>query len=531
MFTWVSSQYTEVDSPETVWKRWKAQNYTWDGLKSKAAAGYDSLQDFWLRTPQTAHRRSVEDLRNTGELIEVDGQPTYHIAHLPLMYPDGTPTLKLTDPELSKTRLIAAMAPHNRENYGHLNLEGAVLVDWTYRITKRTTAIFNNAIFQGTASFQGTVCERGITFEAAAFLSDANFNSTRFQSETNLGGVSFLGRFWAWMAEMTSVTFNNSLFVGSFDVVNAAFLKDFSCDMVVFRGDFRFSQCRVEANCTFNRCLFYMGMDFSESVFQKRFAVLHCQWPALIKHFYGAFNRTRFNGLADFSGTGFRVFGAFDGASFEKGVKLDRTKERESDILFKKELRQASMSVKTEDHKRMGSQNLFRIDDSESRLMELESGCRILRQEMIKQGDKSREHLLYKYESIARREQSSTPGAERFISHLYDVTSDYGASITTPAIWLLTLSWFYAQIYAVSFPVIATSGSDKLLYGLLVSFSRIFPFGAFGDVTSSFASDIYRLGMPWTSGLFMLVATSQSFFAIILIFLCGLAVRRKFQIG
>jgi hypothetical protein len=83
------------------WERWFNTDYSWDGLKESEWTDELTLQDYWL------DGRSEDDLRANGELIEVAGQKTYHIAHLPLHYRDGTPTRKTSHRDEVQAQLDA----------------------------------------------------------------------------------------------------------------------------------------------------------------------------------------------------------------------------------------------------------------------------------------------------------------------------------------------------------------------------------------------------------------------------------------
>jgi hypothetical protein len=72
---------------------------------------------------------------------------------------------------------------------------------------------------------------------------------------------------------------------------------------------------------------------------------------------------------------------------------------------------------------------------------------------------------------------------------------------------------------------------DNAVLATEVSASRIFPFGAFGLISNTFAQEISGNGRPVSAMIFMFLATFQSILTVILTFLIGLAIRRRFQMS
>ncbi len=92
---------------EDAWKRWFERDFSWDGLLSLpcASARFGSLQTYWLNDPAGVQTRTEDDLRAAGELVDARGQKSYHLAHLPLHYADGSPTLKTHAPHVAGPKL------------------------------------------------------------------------------------------------------------------------------------------------------------------------------------------------------------------------------------------------------------------------------------------------------------------------------------------------------------------------------------------------------------------------------------------
>jgi hypothetical protein len=127
---------------------------------------------------------------------------------------------------------------------------------------------------------------------------------------------------------------------------------------------------------------------------------------------------------------------------------------------------------------------------------------------------------------MARREKTSTTGAEKFVSWIYKHVSDYGMSIWRPLVAILLLISVYAGIYyALGGHVLWDLSSFDLfepnfVKAMTFSWNQAFPFG-----------DISKF-KPLNSGFALqILATLQSALSLILLFLTGLAIRRRFQVG
>jgi uncharacterized protein YjbI with pentapeptide repeats len=175
------------------------------------------------------------------------------------------------------------------------------------------------------------------------------------------------------------------------------------------------------------------------------------------------------------------------------------------------------------------------------RLAELERGCRVLKTEMAKATDKTREQMFFRYELRARREQASTPWEERFASASYYYISDYGASPVWPLIWLGVSAVVFAILYLLLGIAggyqLAGFGTD-LMRAFEISMSSVLrPFQTLVDsgvVAVKAPPDLHdvllgndilvRVAAKFLSGV-------QSFSSLVLLFLFALALRRRFQIN
>lgn len=561
------------------WARWREADYSWEGLldRRKEADGFESLQHYWRTDPGTGEVRDDAALIDAGELIVVAGQKTYHIAHLPLHYEDGSPTTK-TVPETATEiheRLVnlieVRLKVSSAEDSPMAMLQGIVIgsridlslnradyplqVNFSFALIHE--ALFTGAKFLSSVSFLGTTFLDSVRFDNTTFSSYIRFDRATFYGDTHFDSASFLG----------DAIFSNATFYSRASFVFATFSCDACFDSAIygaeayflissFSGHTSFVRTSFSDYARFGCAKFSSHMNYTHAQFQKEADFAEVTWPQNPLAHHKAFFNATFEALADFSGSGFRAFAAFDGAIFKQGLRFDKierssaTGKRRFEAQARHHLNNELAACKTESDDDFGP---------EQRLEELENGCRLLKQEMIKQGDKSREQILYKFELLARRAQKSTALSEKALSYLYGWFSDYGGSALRPLVWLVGI-WlgfsllFSTFLFSVSPPRpvpapvalvapaspngsckdalhLPAKASDLLPLSLSVSASRIFPFGAFEDVSKRLVSAYDCEGYTGRALGFRLLATVESFLALTLAFLFGLAVRRRFQIS
>ena len=153
-----------------------------------------------------------------------------------------------------------------------------------------------------------------------------------------------------------------------------------------------------------------------------------------------------------------------------------------------------------------------------------------------------------------KRAKVGIPMWERMMSHIYGWGSNYGNSVVLPIGWLLGGVFAFATLYLLMGDwFVYTPNSARFGEALSFSFGRVFPFGpwdapeacsAIGQMLDpltdigketckaqlgeAFEPRTYKGGTPLT---LRLLASFQSLSAIILVFLSGLAIRRRFQIN
>jgi hypothetical protein len=436
---------------------------------------------------------------------------------------------------------------------------------------------FHEATFGGKLDFLDAVFSEDAYFDRVRFLGEATFGRAKFEGLAWFDESEFAGaaRFFDIMFSRGayfsgSTFFDDTTFGGTQFSEEAAFdrgksEREMSFRSAKFRGSCDFGEWEFGGLVDFDKATFGVTMNFRATIFSKLATFREMLWPPDAIGWHRAFDQALFRATAVFTGAGFQSLAAFDGAALERGVVFDDELKENADKRFRRE-RAAAEETAVFDHARWREEQAkaagsgtpptsieelrelggFRktskgVQLRDQRLAELERGCRVLKQAMERASNKTREQDFYRYELMARRAQSSTPLTERLFSYLYDWVGNYGASIGRPFLAVLGLTLFFAWVYWSIDPASASGGLAAIRPGAPVdpaweravsfSASRVFPFGAFEDVSTKWIGkyEEARGGLPvfWVRVL----ASVQSVLALTLVFVLGLAVRRKFQIG
>ncbi|KAF0177360.1 MAG: hypothetical protein FD124_426 [Alphaproteobacteria bacterium] len=589
----------------------------------KAEGRATTLQDYWRVVPATGRLRS--DAEMGEELVRAENQPIYHRAHLPLTYEDGAQTGKASWPDyaldaLANPRLMAAEetawsgltldrrkvvgADGRAQFQGGVWLCGAFLslgngspLSLRYEFAALVRhAQFDNATFSGHTCFDNAIFSGDAFFDSATFTGDAFFNGAvfskdarfkhvafsgdaRFDSATFSGGSSFDGATFSENARFNGAAFSqaarfdSAIFSGRAYFNSATFSKLAVFYGAAFSGEALFFAATFEEETLFGNCLFgglarfnfarFRGrMEFTASVFEKLATFEALSWPEDVRDWHSAFNQALFKSTLGMSGSGFRSFAAFDGATLERGVQIDDADERKADAAFWSERRAALDSTtldgevfrlrETEARMKKDKDAAKPVSRSEiaahvreareTRLKQLERGCRVLKQSMEKASNKSREQLLYRYELQARRAQRNLPFGEKTFSYLYAAASDYGASMWRPFAALAFLIAVFAGVFfgwSLSLGQIGAGDTQietvtAAWQALDLSWANVFkPLSALTSEASGEGTlgDRLLIDRPGIAFAVRAVATLQSLLAIVLAFLFALAVRRRFQIS
>jgi len=385
-------------------------------------------------------------------------------------------------------------------------------------------AFFDDAVFSGDARFVSVAMFGSASFRKSVFSSDAAFHDAAFSREAIFSNVAFGGR-------------------AGFDA--AAFLHPTHFNGAAFKGPAYFSGT-FKATTQFENAVFEGPLTFKATITEPE--------RDFSRTFYGA----RFAGIADFSsavgeGQGGRMVAAFAEAQFEKALILTdgldgRTGLGLQKALLSKTLVAADCDLAFELGRvalacppkvmAIAEQVAFLSARREERFAALESGGRVVKIAMGKARDEVREQAYYRLQLRARHQRHDIDGWEKFAGWIYGATSDFGSSLWRPLVWLGLLVLVFAVV--IYWPWMAwlnirdAHGPGGVFVALNHSLRTLSPFNlltspgmitAMGAPTSlSEVNPAVTFGARMVSGL-------QSILSTLLIFLFGLAVKRRFQIS
>lgn len=434
------------------------------------------------------------------------------------------------------------------------------------------TANFENATFSSVATFQGAAFSGSVSFFNASFssnVSEASFQAATFKVQASFASTTFSG----------SANFDSATFGGDASFADVRFSLDARFDRAIFSGNALFVSVTFSGEAFFNGAIFEKDVtvsgafaegstvSFSRAVFKGlvRFAASVAE-PA--KSFHRAFYLTQFLAPVEFdgavaSGQAGRLACAFVETIFKDKVILDDGAERDARQYFRLHMLPEALGV----------------DDAErnARLRALEAGCRTLKVVMDVGKDELRQQRYYRFQLMARQRRSDTEGWERAFGRLYGWTSDYGSSFSLPlaslavmtvmfgllywglgifgsaiAFWLpavlavgpasgwtsqslvrssadeATRSGYMLGLTVIVLLIAALVGGDPVWQGQKMALSAVFrPFATLAEQASKDTPawpEAAKLGLH-------VITTTQSLLSGVLIFLFGLAVKRRFQIS
>ena len=450
-------------------------------------------------------------------------------------------------------------------------------------------ADFNSAIFSGDAWFKSATFSGDAEFNSATFSGDALFDSVVFAGDVSFqgDGASFsvepfqllpMARSDKEKAKSGDVAFADKFerVIEDGSISTRAF-KRASFEDCVFLGDVNFNNRDFTEATSFRRSEFWrlvsfhgsrlhQGVSFYNAIF--RYAIhrdrqcVRCgpksggrDWPEVRddvkRRLYEADEKA--GKTASSVEEWDLVFEEGRSKTAKEFRDLDKSKydARENKGFWTKLGSQCLNFVRRIEHK----PEPVKVDTQEDYFEELEGCYRTLKLAMEDKRDRVEEGKFFSLE-IKTRRRRRRPNVlywERLMSDLYGGTSDYGNSVVRPVAWILLFMLVFGVLYALQ-------GSSSLLgwdwkvpnfaelgQGFSYSAGRVFGFGPWGSEPEActmmgqllnvqpekdvICADGHNGWGVWTAFGIKALATVQTLMAIILVFLSGLAVRRRFQIN
>ncbi len=396
--------------------------------------------------------------------------------------------------------------------------------------------IFRNAADMSHTGLLGDVIFRGSIFHHLADFSDALIGGDGESSSA----VSFLQAHFFGL-----VTFEGAVFHGDCNFQQAVFDTRVSFEKIRFFSLKKFS---------FESAEFKAPLSFSpQNVPEKRSALdrtfIDAQMPHLIDctstdvfSLFSAFDGARFAGRVDFSPATLRDdMGFWEALRRAENWKRRSWKEWVHRVNAKGVRWAIRLAIRCRKYRRLN--NI--VTGRDARLRALEGGFRIIKQGAEVGRDRLREQRFYRYELRARRDNSQTPVWERLLSIMFGATSDYGASVSKPFFWFTGVYFLGALIYFLvyggvrgqletlfSFDIKKPIDKSVIEALILSGETMLRPFFIWAprrDEADSVAATLLDNGPVGI--IVRILASFQSFSAVILLFLVVLAVRRRFQLN
>jgi uncharacterized protein YjbI with pentapeptide repeats len=448
------------------------------------------------------------------------------------------------------------------------------------------SANFAGVRFKSDAHFTDTKFYGQASFWSAAFKDDAHFWGARFSTpiEPTQGEAPEDGSSSKAVGDQEASVgpdehyceFDFVVFEGSADFRETHFGKSVSFEHAVFHKATAFGEhprrCRLEKKTRFEG-----KTNFRAATFLGPVDYRYCEFPTLSADRNGAFSGVRFTASVDFRDVEYLPFSMFDGAQIEQRILLSPADPKRAHfsraigdvkqalVSDKRERRQRRTFEKpslwrrmwrrlpwTENPRPLPPDFELEYRGRDKRWGALEGGCRTLKRAMTQDGDVQREQHFYRYELIARRKRparwlwsghgtkASISPFEKLFSFLYGFFAGYGGAIARPLgsifgsiVTFALIYWFWAALETQSLIVLADGNlASAFEFSLQNSFR---PFGVWwpnfpgdaADWANEFKRGAGSAGWNWVR----FVASLQSFFTIVMIFLTALSLRRRFQIS
>ncbi len=368
-----------------------------------------------------------------------------------------------------------------------------------------------NAIFQHTQFIGGEAIFRNVKFKSnaefahARFIGgDASFNEAEFNGDL----VDFED---AYFSPGSAAVFSKVKFKSSANFFNTQF-SDWGAhfqNAEFIGGDVIFQGAKFYGDGIFLNAKFHSEYILFKDSFFKGAAVFECEG--------NKDDTDAFQGVVSFEGRAFLDEVSFNNRKFRQETSFKNCTFHKAPLFHGCSLHQDTtftdaVFLDTKSDKAVGAYQTLKLDMEEKRA----------RQEQL---------MFYALEMKSRRSAEKRK-LVKFLSSLYELTSDYGQSISLPLIWLGLSFAFFAIIYAILFlavPMVDCEKTDILVLTSRFSLEQMIrPFGA---LNSLLLPEFLKKVSPANLLSLRLIAALQSFLSLALLLLSALAARWRFKIG
>ena len=549
-----------------------------DGREAEGEFKTVSLQDYWrwsIGLPGEERLLTDEEMREAGLLVEVEGE-TYHLIHAPDMGlkadEHGKPLKILTDVVSARGKRVQediGTDANGRPNFAReLQLSGGWLPGSLLRHTGAETAIDMSgarvsdidlcnmkvghlncfrSLFTGKADFDFATFSGAARFYSATFSGKANFYSATFSGEADFNSAAFSGA--AFFRDATfsgEAEFYSATFSGKANFYSATFSGEASFNNAAFSGEAVFRGATFSGEAFFMGATFKDSLTFEDGTFESVVSFNDVTWSKTNSP--NAFLGVRFKDRVDFKSSYVPSISAFNEAHFEIPPSFRDLTQRELDEVFGDAISQTNASirqVKKEKAEAKRKKEKYKGRTPDQLLAALEGGFRTLKKVADEKGNFLLSQSYYRFEVRTRVKRPEIAFWEKVAATFYGLSSDYGNSIARPFVSLAVILAGFAAIYlALAIEVNLVDWRDRsalqsgFFESLDFSLNNVFrPLSALstdapreGDASSLAGKLLNNYGRGF--GLIVTaISIVQSLTSIVLAFLFGLAVRRRFQIS
>ena len=451
------------------------------------------------------------------ELMDVDNKQWCPF-HAPLEDEDGNLTKKgnWNDVEIKRFYAeISTLREKALQQQGKLDLRGVVFPgEANFRAREFPNVDFFHSEFKEHVSFWRAEFKENAIFSFAQFKGQASFSNARFNGDF----TSFQNAKFEENTDFETVIFSG----GEVHFDNVKFKKTVHFEHSIFSSKITYFHntefCGIETN--FKKVQFERAALFSNAHFRSEYILFQNSRFKRYTSFRYPGNNTdadAFHGEVHFEGAEFLGEVNFENRKFQQATSF-------RDCIFHKAPRFHKCRLH-QDTDFTDAKFLDTKDDEAAR------AYRTLKLDMEEKRARQEQLRFYALEMKSRRSEEKRKFL-KFISWLYEATSDYGQRIFLPLAWLVYSFLVFAFFYAAYFKGLTDLDVARILpRSLHFSIKQIVrPFGVFAS------SSLYEFfGKTPSANLMALpliiAATLQSFLSLALLLLSGLAARWRFKIG
>lgn len=539
------------------WREWWAQDYSWNSERFRPYR--ELISNVYNSSGNLAPLES--HLRTNGHLIESPEGILFHICWLPPYWRDGTPTEFYQNPQSVRNKAEDAFVNYFRTHEGEyagltstLGLMSAA-ASTSFPLSRGERCFLGGPFIRTSLARHYPVELRHCliafgqedqeshqlvgwnvrlyrsTFSTQSSTSPANaFKYVRFVREINLSDCDIEEDIWFY-----NCTFEGVVYLGEGESSN--FSRKFD-------GRLYFVNCTFQKIVNANQESHYGALHFHRCIFNDNFGAsklrVHQYVPNILSFSGSIFNKEVLIGSENLV----EVAPAFANSNLNAGIDFGPFESVLDEKFFMK-LRLDVLAhlglASIHDAKSEGKLANV-IDQEDIELRRMISGMRVIRLASQSGGDKLSESHLHAIELAAYERLSTTNSVSKFFASAYRMLSDYGCSLSKPVIWwfgtLLMAGFLYAFLneWAQQHSFSGRLDLGEIWEGVLYSFSRVIPVGpwqelVFADSILSTGKGTQTTASSWQKVAVVIIASLQSLFSAILLFLFGLAARRKFQVG